>query len=214
MAEIEFFMTKDDSHEFIAFLIHSFSAEFVPEKSESPPPFPRYSTQQEVERKLRQEDHYSRFFVLSPQWERHPLCFSEINANDGSHFFVVSQRHGGPAFDLILARSTSEADSRWILPGSFSDYPYYMRDKSYISDHSRYETFDRPAEMKAAYQEVQKYIRRNGVLSVCEEYGRAGPWILSGALTEFENGTWLRRGDWHFVPKTKKEKPTTRFSRP
>ena len=208
MAEIEFFMNEDDSHEFIEFLIYSFSAEFIPEKSDSPPPFPRYLQQEEVHQRIKTDEHYSRFFVLSQRWEKHPLCFSEVNAKDGRHFYAVSERYGGPAFDFILSRTRSEGNLKWIISGSFADYPYYIRDKSFISDHSLYETFDRPAEMKTAYQEVQKFIRRNGVRSMCKEDSRAGAWILSGALADFENGTWLRVGDWHFEPKTRKAKPT------
>ncbi len=199
-------MNKNDSYEFIKFLIQTFLCEFVPEKSDSPPPFPKYLTFEEVQCKVEEDEHYSRFFVLSPKWEKYPLCFSEINTNDGKHFFTVDQRYGGPAFDFILARSVSEKDLKWMVSGSFADYHYYIRDKSYINDQSRYETFDRPEEMKTAYKEVQKYIKRNGVRSICEEDERSGPWILNGALAEFENGLWLRAGKWHFIPKKKKRK--------
>lgn len=206
MAEIEFFMNENDSYEFITFLVHSFSCEFIPEKSDSPPPFPRYITFEEVRHRIDEDEHYSRFFVLSNRWEKHPLCFDEINANDGRHLFVVSQKYGGPAFDFILSRSAIEGNLKWMVSGSFSDYSYYIVDKSYLADHSKYATFDRPEEMKTAYKEVQKYIKRNGIRSICEEDGRAGPWILNGALAEFEYGLWLRAGKWHFIPKKKKKK--------
>jgi len=150
---------------------------------------------------MERDIHYSRFFVLSRQWERFPLVMDEIHANDGQHFFSVSQHYGGPAFDFILSRTYTEGDLRWIVSGSLSDYSYYIQDEAFFSDHSLYRTFARPEEMTAAHKEVRKYLRKNGYRSICRETGHTGPWIVSGALQEYESGTWLRGGDWHFEPK-------------
>jgi hypothetical protein len=149
---------------------------------------------------------FSRFHVLSPQWEEFPLQFDEVHANDGQHFFSVSPRYGGPAFDLIVSRTWTDGQQRWIVAGSFGDYPYYIVDKAFLADHSLYRTIQRPAAMAAAHKEVQKYLRRNGCRSVCREEGTTGPWILPGALREFEAGIWLRGGDWHYEPKGAKAK--------
>src|SRR4051794_3745573 len=159
MAESRFFMTRDDSAAFVAFLIERFAAEFVPERSASPPPFPRYTTLAEVESRIDQDVHYSRFAVLSAQWEQYPLAFDEIHANDGQHFFSASLRIGGPSFDLILARTWTDGERRWIVAGSFGDYPYYIVDKAFLTDRSQYRTIQRPAAMAAAYKEVQNYLR-------------------------------------------------------
>ena len=204
MAVTAFFMTDKEGMEFVSFLIDEFSAEFIPEKSNEPPPFPRYKELAEVRDRITRDVHYSRFFVLSPQWERYPLETSEVNANDGSYFFTVNQRNGGPAFDFVLSRTIERDGLKWMLPGSFSDYPNYMRDYSLGLDASECETFDRPESMKQAYKSVQKYLRRNGCRSICTEDGRAGPWVLNEAEAEFRLGIWLRTGKWHFEPRTKK----------
>ena len=197
-------MTDKEGIDFIAFLINEFAAEFVPERSIYSPPFPRYKKLSQVRELIERDENYFRFFVLSHRWEVYPLKFDEIKANDGRHFFSVSQRYGGPAFDLILSRTRQDSGLTWIVPGSFSDYPYY-----YVPDDFHYETFDRPETMKQAYNEVQKYLRRHGCRSTCKEDGKTGPWVLAGAVCESESGVWLRMGNWHFEPKTKKRKPTS-----
>ena len=139
--------------------------------------------------------------MLSPQWEEFPLAFDEAHANDGQHFFSVSLRYGGPTFDLIVSRMWSDGDRRWIVAGSFGDYSYYIVNKAFLTDHSLNRTIQRPTTMVAARGEVQKYLRRNGCRSVCREEAQTGPWILQGALREFDTGMWLRGGDWHYEPK-------------
>ena len=203
MAVSHFFMTREDSASLVGFLIERFSAEFVPERSAHPPPFPRYMTLPEVESRIDQDAHYSRFAVLSAQWEEHPLAFNEIHANDGQHFFAMSQRIGGPSFDLILARTCTDGERQWIVAGWFSDFPYYIVNNAHLTDPSQYRTVPRPAAMTKAHKDVQNYLRRYGCRSVCREEGHSGPWILPGALHEFENGMWLRGGDWHYEPKGK-----------
>ena len=207
LSEIHFFMADGDTEQFISFLIETFSAEFVPETMKSAPPFPRYGALKQLMRKIINEN-CSRFFVLSPSWERYPLVYSELNTvKDGRHYhyYYISQRYGGPAFDFILARTYSEEGTTWVVPGYFSDYPYYIKDKSFLSDYSKYETFDRPVEMKQAYQDVQKFIRKHACRSVCQETGKPGPWIFPDALKQFKNGVWLRSlGDYHFMPKTRR----------
>ncbi|WP_425616755.1 hypothetical protein NA78x_000410 [Anatilimnocola sp. NA78] len=204
MAESHFFMGRDDSADFVSFLIERFSAEFVPERSPDPPPFPRYRALAEVQGRIDEDvrrSRSSRFAVLSPKWERLPLVFNEVHANDGQHFFSLSQRYGGPAFDFILSRSWADADRRWIVAGSFGDYPYYIEDQEFLTDHSLYRTFQRPDTMAEAHKEVRTYLRRNGCRSVCREDGHSGPWIMRAALRDYEAGMWLRGGDWHFDPK-------------
>lgn len=203
MAEAHFFMTRDDSLAFVSFLIELVSAAFVPEKSLDPPPFPRYTTLEQVRTRMDQDvQRYSRFFVLSPQWERLPLAYDEIHANDGQHFYAVSQRYGGPAFDFNAARTYSEGELQWIRAGSFSDYPDYIEDKAFLTDYSLYRTFQRPEKMTAAFKEVQKNLRRNGCRSRCRETGHTGPWIGIDALQQHDAGIWLRGGDWHYEPKS------------
>src|ERR1700687_4394469 len=115
MSESRFFMTREESADLVSFLIERVSAEFVPERSTSPPPFPRYTTPEQVLARIDEDVHYSRFAVLSQQWEEFPLAFDEVHANDGQHFLSISQRYGGPAFDLILSRTWTDGDCRWIV---------------------------------------------------------------------------------------------------
>jgi hypothetical protein len=113
-------MTLHDSLGLVSYLIDLVSAEFVPERSTDPPPFPRYTTLTQVKDRIDQDKMYSRFFVLSPFWERHPLIFHEIHANDGQHFFSVAQRYGGPAFDFIWVQLHTIRRFRPLSPWSTS----------------------------------------------------------------------------------------------
>ena len=194
-------MTSDDSADFLSFLIERLSAEFVPERSSFPPPFPRFSRLADVQAVSDKDPCYSRFAVLSPQWEQFPLFFDEVHANDGQHFFTVSMRYGGPAFDLILSRTWTENGRTWIVHGSFSDYPYYIVDKAFLADRSLYRTFNRPTAMDAAHKDVKNYLRRTGCQSFRKKTGANGPWIMPGALREFQAGTSLGFGESPFEPK-------------
>jgi hypothetical protein len=195
-------MTRDDSADFVWFLTERLSAEFVPERSADPPPFPRYSTLVDVQAWTDRDVRYHRFAVLSPRWEQLPLSFDEVHANDGQHFFTVSMEYGGPAFDLILSRTWSENGHRWIVQGSFSDRPYDIVDKAFLADRSQYRTFERPVAMKTAHKEVRVSLRRNGCPSVRQKMGHPGPWIMPGALREFQAGTSLGFGGL-FEPKAR-----------
>lgn len=204
MAESTFFMTRDDSVAFISFLIELVSAEFVTEKSATPPPLERLRTLAEVEAQMDRDvggDRYSRFFVLSRLWERCPLVVDEIHAYDGQHFFAVALRYGGPAFDFIPSRTYRQGESHWIVPGSLSDYSYYIEDKAPSDDRSLYRTFPRPEQMTSAHAAIRKYLRRGGCRSISRETGRPGPWLRPGALRAFQAGAWMRVGKQHFEPK-------------
>lgn len=202
MAEVHFFMTRNDSLAFVSFLIELVRATFVPERSLDPPPFLRLTSSEQVRIRMDQNiQRYYRFFVLSPQWERLPLVYDEIHANDGQHFYSVSQRYGGPAFDFLASGTYSEGEMQWIRAGWFSDYPYYIEDKAFLKDASLYRVFQRPEKMTVAFKEVQRYLRKNGFRSRCRETGHTGPWIGIDALKQHEAGMWLRGGDWHYEPK-------------
>lgn len=197
MAELEFFMTHNDTCEFVRFLIERFDARFVMDNSPTREP-PVYDNADEIDRLVRESEYTPRFHILSNQWEKYPLSIGEVNAKDGRHFFYIEQRYGGPAFDYNVCRVVIKDGENFIIPGWFSDYHYY-----YISP-SDPTTFDRPEGMSSAFKEVRRYMRRNGTRSVCQELGKPGPWILSDALRSHEAGTWLRRGKWHFLPKKAK----------
>lgn len=199
VAESWFFMTPDDTADFVSFLIERFAAEFVPDRSSYPPTFPRYTRLAEIQAQIDKGVRNCRFAVLSQRWEELPLVFDEVHANDGQHFFSVSQQYGGPAFDLIVSRICTEKGRRSIVAGSFCDYPYCIVDKAFLTDRSLYRTFDRPAAMTAAHKEVQNYLSRTGCRSVRQKTGQTGPWIMPGALREFQAGTELGLG--HFQPK-------------
>jgi len=213
MAASWFFMSRDDTADIVSFLIDRFSAEFVPDRSITPPSFPRYTTVAEVQSRIDEDvsaSRSSRFHVLSRQWEELPLQFDEVHANDGQHFYSVAMRYGGPAFDLIVSQTWTDGQQHWIVAGQFGDYPYYIVDKAFLADYSLYREIKRPAVMTDAHKEVRKYLRRNGCRSVCREKGHTGPWILRGALREFDAGIWLRGGDWHYEPKQDKAKTKRR----
>lgn len=200
MAELHFFMTLHDTGEFVDFLSGRFGATLYLDGSESRSP-PAFHDRSGVERVVTELRYTPRFFVVSELWQRYPLSVSEVNANDGRHYFSIDQRYGGPAFDFLVSKNTHEGGKTYIVPGWFSDYPWYIKDKTHLQDHSKYETFDRPEAMAKAYREVQSYLRKQATRSVCRETGKVGPWVLPGALEARNSGSWLRQGDFHYEPK-------------
>jgi hypothetical protein len=199
MAELHFFMAPPDTGRFVEFLVGRFGAALFLDGSDSSTP-PAFRDKNGVEKMVKESRHAPRFFVVSDIWQRYPLSVSEVNAKDGRHYFSIDQRYGGPAFDFLVSNNVREDGKEYIVPGWFSDYPWYIKDKSYLKDRSKYETFDRPEAMVEAFRAVQHYLRKNGRRSVCRETGKAGPWILSGALEAYGNGAWLRQGNYRFGP--------------
>lgn len=106
-----------------------------------------------------------------------------------------------PALDFLVSKNNHEDGKAYIVPGWFSDYPWYIKDKSYLQDLSKYETFDRPEAMANAFREVQSYLRKQAARTVSRETGKVSPWVLSGALEAYNGGSWLRQGDYHYEPK-------------
>ena len=114
-----------------------------------------------------------------------------------------TQRMVRPRF-VPRVPSHSDKGLDYIIPGSFSDYPWYIVDKSYHDDFERYRTFDRPEEMASAYREVQKYLRRNGRWSYNHTWEQPGPWILQDAMRMHKSGVRLGVGDAQCVPRETK----------
>jgi hypothetical protein len=187
MSQVLFFMDRNDTRSFVAFLIEQFGAEFALDQCATPQPLV-FRSQHEVDGAVARDTFSPRFFVTSSQWEQFPLSVTEVHTNDGRHFFSIDQRYGGPAFDFHVARTDGE---RFIVPGWFMDYPYYCR-------KGQSETFNRPSEFASAFQQVRRYVRRLGARSVCRETGTPGPWIMPGPAALYARGAWLRQGDFHY----------------
>jgi hypothetical protein len=200
MAELNFFMARSDTGRFVELLAGRFGATLFLDGSDNPLP-PAFRDKSSVEKLVAESRHAPRFFVVSELWQRYPLSVSEVNAKDGRHYFAIDQRYGGPAFDFLVSNNVREDNKEYIVPGWFSDYPWYIKDKSYLKDRTKYETFDRPDAMAEAFREVQRYLRKDAKRSVCRETGKVGPWILSGALAAYGDGAWLRQGVYHFEPR-------------
>ena len=190
MAVVEFLMTPADTRAFVGFLIDRFSARFALEKTPTPEPLV-YDSLDAVMSVIVAAEYSERFLVQSPLWDRFPICTTEIHANDGQHFFVHEGQYGGPTCGFIWPSTHSENDAKYMLPGQFHHFPYYFADDLWLDDHSKYQTFRRPDEIAMAYREVQKYVRRNGCQSEHQGKKMPGPWILRGALEEYQAGVWL-----------------------
>ena len=200
MAELHFFMTHSDTGKFVEFLIVRFGATLFLDGSDSETP-PAFGDRNDVQKVVIESPYAPRFFVVSELWQRYPLSVSEVNTKDGRHHYAIDQRYGGPAFDFLVSNNRREDGKQYIVPGWFSDYPWYITDKSYLNDPSKYKTFDRPEAMAGAFREVQRYLRKNAKRAVCRETGKLGPWILSGALDAYKEGMWLRQGLYRFEPR-------------
>jgi hypothetical protein len=193
MAELSFFMTETDTLDFARFLVAEFDCRFTMDGFDGPQ-LPELTVPEEIAAKLDPDGYPPRFFVTSARWSGYPLLVHKINHLDGRVRWYVEQRYAGPAFDYQVSKPQEDGGLQ-IVPGWFSDYPWY-----YIRHHDP-ATFERPAQMAAAFQAAKRYLRRNGVRSRLPRVARPGPWLLPGALRAFEQGCWLRQGDWRFEPE-------------
>jgi len=199
LAEIAMFMTEADLRELVSLLVERFSARF--EVDETPEATPSVlTTIDEVCIAVESNRFGARFAVVSPHWQRYPIYRHETERNDGTRAFFIDQRYGGPAFDFIANRPRTENGVRYVIPSSFSDYPYYFPDRN----GSVYRTFDRPSPMAETYAIVQSHIRRLGVRTEVKGWSRPGPWVLVDALRCHREGLWLRTGEDVYIPRRTK----------
>lgn len=198
LAQISFFATDKDQRELVGFLIARSSAKFSQDETTTPV-VPWLTTVDEVCAAIRSNRFGARFAVVSDSWQKYPIYRTAVTRKDGDRRYFINHRYGGPVFDFIARRERTERSTSFVIPSSFSDYPYYYPN----DDSTIYRTFDRPALMASAYADVQKYIRRLGVRTEVKGTSRAGPWALPEALKGYETGLWLRVGDWIHVPRSK-----------
>lgn len=194
MAEIHFFMTFDESRELAKVLINQFNVRFIPEIS-SEPIIKELKSIDDFRLHIKEYSNAPRYFLVSDQWSKFPLYQKELNSK-GHHYFYIMQRHGGPAFDWILSREYEKDGKKWIVPGSISDYPWYMTNEGIEK------TFARPDTMKEEYKKISRIIRKKTTKSICKEKGFNGPLISQYALKDFCHGVCLRTGNFHFEPIT------------
>ena len=194
MAELSFFMTELDTLKFARFLVGEFACRFTMDGADEAE-LPELSAPEEIAVWRDPDGYPPRFFVTSARWTGYPLLVHKTNHLDGRVRWYVMQRYGGPAFDYKVSKARNEDGSLQIVPGWFSDYPWY-----YIR-HNDTTTFARPAQMAAAFQTVKRFLRRNGVRSRVKRVATPGPWVMPRQLRDFEQGCWLRQGDWRFEPE-------------
>lgn len=181
MTDTTFIATAKDYCEFVAFLIKNYNAEFALNWTKEPTPY--FFTVDDIVEITTQNLYGARFFVLSPSWKLFPLETSLVdNIHQGKHY-SISQRYGGPAFDFTATPTVNERlCTQKLYVCSFTDYPWYIQDSTYIEDHSKYRTFDRPKAMTDAHKSVRIYLKKNGEKSKLKNTQIAGPWILKEAI--------------------------------
>jgi hypothetical protein len=194
MAEIHFYQTEQENFETIDFLINKYKVRFVPEKNQEKD-YCELATLGDIKRHLEDYEYAPRYFILSNEWSQFPLFQSKLVKDVDFLYYYIMQRHGGPAFDFIFSRTYMRNDKKWIIAGSISDYPWYYEDDDIQKE------FPRPERMKEAFTEISRYLKKGSKKSICKEKGFPGPIIRKEALSKFEEGTWLRAGDLHFIPK-------------
>jgi hypothetical protein len=196
MSEVLFFMTEADTVAFCRFLVDSFSCDFAVD-GVAEPGIQVLTVPEEVASARDPDGYHARLFVGSRLWSSYPLVQEETHHKDGRHRFYIQQRYGGPAFDYLVSRVRTTVEGTQIVPGWFSDYPWY-----YASREDR-KTVTRPEAMQEAANGARRYLRRHGKRTVCDDSARPGPWVLSGALAAYHAGAWLRLGDAHYHPRTR-----------
>ena len=200
MSEIAFFMNRQDTTEFVDWLITSFGVTFVDEWAYELP-LSRLVGRGDIIETIFGLSHHRRFALIHQEWSPFDLVTRPVSPTDGSRsFHCLAQRYGGPSFDYIASRVDSTDDGTpFIVCGSFSDYP------SYYVEWSSSVWVPRPAEMAAIWKMVLAYLRRNGIRTVCRERPFTGPYVLRNALTDYRSGAWLRSGSDHYDPRTTKK---------
>lgn len=194
MAQVEYSATDSETWRLVEQLIVQFEARFTPERHRSAR-FPEFTELKDVVDYARKEFR-TRFFVTSPQWGTHPFKIKRLLTSE-HHYFYLDLGHGGPYFDHCPAGYYSDARKNWMVPGMFSDRPIYRSDEGDIA---------RPPQMAKAFSQIKRFILKSSEKSRCVEKGFQGPYISPGAREYFESGGWLRIGDWHFEPFTRKKR--------
>jgi hypothetical protein len=196
MSAVAFFMNKTDTVEFVTWLISKFGLKFVDEWAYELP-LPVRDDPGDVVGKIFGPGHHRRFALIHPEWSLYPLLTSHVEPRDGSKpFHALSQRYGGPSFDFTASRvDTTEDGVPFIVLGRLDDYP------SYYVEKGSPEALARPEQMVAIWKQIQSYIRKNGLRTICRERQSVGPYALRHALTEYERRTWLRCGSDHYDPR-------------
>jgi hypothetical protein len=157
MSELHFKLTRRDVADFLTWFFDSFHPTFIPE-THSSEDFPEYRSASEVMEVAHLRlagDIPARFFALSDDWSKTPLCVEECHPIDGHpSFFYVRQRYGGPAFDFILRLEAGSGVDEQVYAGWLMDYPYYYR------QIGSSESLERPRRMTEAYKMSKAWIRR------------------------------------------------------
>lgn len=196
MSQIHMFMNRQDTHEFVEWLIASFGLTFTEEWSYDLP-LPSHRDSEKIMDRAFGPGHHRRFALTHPGWSPHPFSTSHIVPTSGSTpFYSLLSRYGGPSFDFIVPRvATTDSGEPFIVSGMFSDYASYYIDRGCPNQVRR------PAQMTEIWRHVQSYLRRHGKLTVGREHQRVGPFVLRHALTDYVAGTWLRIGSDHYEPR-------------
>ena len=196
MSEIHMFMNRQDTHEFVDWLIASFGMTFTEEWSYELP-LPNHSDSESIISRAFGPGHHRRFALSHTDWSPHSFVTSRIVPTSGSTpYHSMCSRYGGPSFDFIVPRvAATESGEPFIVSGMFSDYPSYYIERG-CPDQVR-----RPPEMAEIWRQVQSYLRRHGKRTVGREHQRVGPFVLRHALTDHASGTWLRIGSDHYEPR-------------
>ncbi len=191
------FMNQRDTREFVDWLISSFGVTFVEDRSRDLP-LPMHCDLESICSRIFGPSEHRRFALIHPEWSPHPLIASHIVPTNGSApFHSLCLRYGGPSFDFIAARvAQTDCGERFIVPGTFSDYPTYYIEKGLQG------MIRRPTEMMAIWRQVQAYFRRNGQRTICRELQSVGPFVMRHALADYSDGTWLRIGSHRYTPRT------------
>jgi hypothetical protein len=170
MSEVAFFMNRQDTSEFVGWLVASLELRFIDEWAHELP-LPCRCEAEEVVATIFGVGHHRRFALIHPDWSPHPLQSSRIVSQNGSRpYHSLCQRYGSPSFDLIASRvALTDEGTPFIVRGTFSDYPFYYLERGSPT------TVQRPEEMAAIWKQVQSYLRRNGRRTIRRERQSVGP---------------------------------------
>ncbi len=191
MAEILFFATENDHELVLSKLVNEFGATFVLASGDCTP-LPIFSKVEDVISVVLEGRYGARFYALSPLWQVESMVVSQVQGRNGAPRFYLRGRDGGPSIDYIARTQEHNETGSQIVASSLGTFAsYYL-----TSGEMR-----RPTKIENAFSEIKKLIDRSGKRTVSSHNGKQGPMAMDGALKAYNQGVWLRSGDWTHLPK-------------
>ena len=164
MAEFRFFQNNIDFFELSKFLIKDMQIIFIPEISFRKKNGEKLKSVNQVKEHF---EYYKKlkapglqYFLISNKWTKEPIYFELMKQNSNfPPFYYGQQRYGGTSLFLSIGNSVLKP-IEILLPSTLCHYPYYISG-SFLDSENKYETIQKPHDMKMDFERIKKVIKSN-----------------------------------------------------